>query len=48
MKKTTSFSISEAEEVARKIGIAWAHLKEFGDYYTRLKIMEDEAEVSHS
>ena len=24
--------------------IAWAHLKEFGDYYTRLKKMEDEAE----
>lgn len=24
--------------------IAWAHLKEFPDYYTRLEIMEDEAE----
>lgn len=24
--------------------IAWAHLKEFGDYYTRLKKMEDEAD----
>ena len=24
--------------------IAWAHLKEFGDYYTRLKKMENEAE----
>lgn len=24
--------------------IAWAHLKEFPDYYTRLKKMEDEAE----
>ena len=24
--------------------IAWAHLKEFSDYYTRLKKMEDEAE----
>jgi hypothetical protein len=24
--------------------IAWAHLKEFRDYYTRLKKMEDEAE----
>jgi len=24
--------------------IAWAHLKEFGDYYTRLAIMEAEAE----
>jgi len=24
--------------------IAWAHLKEFDDYYTRLKKMEDEAE----
>ncbi|OGF30429.1 hypothetical protein A3H09_02160 [Candidatus Falkowbacteria bacterium RIFCSPLOWO2_12_FULL_45_13] len=24
--------------------IAWAHLKEFFDYYTRLKKMEDEAE----
>jgi len=23
--------------------IAWAHLKEIADYYTRLKIMEDEA-----
>lgn len=25
--------------------IAWAHLNEFADYYTRLKKMEDEAEV---
>lgn len=25
--------------------IAWAHLKEFPDYYTRLKKMEDEAET---
>ncbi|MDP2709196.1 MAG: DUF5661 family protein [bacterium] len=25
--------------------IAWAHLKEFPDYYTRLKKMEDEADV---
>lgn len=25
--------------------IAWAHLKEFPDYYTRLKIMEDEADA---
>ena len=25
--------------------IAWAHLKEFADYYTRLKKMEDEADV---
>ena len=24
--------------------IAWAHLKEFPDYYTRLKKMEDEAD----
>jgi len=24
--------------------IAWAHLKEFSDYYTRLKKMEDEAD----
>lgn len=24
--------------------IAWAHLKEFADYYTRLKKMEDEAD----
>lgn len=24
--------------------IAWAHLKEIPDYYTRLKIMEEEAE----
>ena len=24
--------------------IAWAHLKEFPDYYTRLEIMETEAE----
>ena len=24
--------------------IAWAHLNEFADYYTRLKKMEDEAE----
>jgi len=25
--------------------IAWAHLNEFADYYTRLKKMEDEAEA---
>jgi hypothetical protein len=25
--------------------IAWAHLKEFPDYYTRLAVMEAEAEV---
>ena len=25
--------------------IAWAHLKEFPDYYTRLKVMEDEADA---
>jgi len=25
--------------------IAWAHLKEFADYYTRLKKMEDEADA---
>jgi hypothetical protein len=25
--------------------IAWAHLKEFPDYYTRLEIMEKEAEA---
>ncbi len=24
--------------------IAWAHLKEFADYYTRLEAMEEEAE----
>lgn len=24
--------------------VAWAHLKEFADYYTRLKKMEDDAE----
>lgn len=24
--------------------IAWAHLKEFPDYYTRLEVMEEEAE----
>ena len=24
--------------------IAWAHLKEFADYYTRLAVMESEAE----
>lgn len=24
--------------------IAWAHLKEFPDYYDRLEVMEDEAE----
>ena len=28
--------------------IAWAHLKEFPDYYTRLKRMEDEAERDHA
>ena len=25
--------------------IAWAHLNEFADYYTRLKKMEDEADL---
>ena len=25
--------------------IAWAHLKEFPDYYTRLEVMEKEAEA---
>ena len=25
--------------------IAWAHLKEFPDYYTRLAVMEAEAEA---
>jgi len=25
--------------------IAWAHLNEFGDYYARLKKMEDEADL---
>lgn len=27
--------------------IAWAHLKEFADYYTRLAAMEAEAEAGH-
>ncbi len=25
--------------------IAWAHLKEFSDYYTRLEVLENEAEA---
>lgn len=28
--------------------IAWAHLKEFSDYYTRLEKMEEEAEKFYS
>jgi len=28
--------------------IAWAHLKEFPDYYTRLRVMETEAEADWS
>ena len=28
--------------------IAWAHLNEFADYYTRLKKMEDEADAHWS
>lgn len=28
--------------------IAWAHLKEFPDYYTRLTAMEAEAEAAHA
>jgi hypothetical protein len=28
--------------------IAWAHLKEFPDYYTRLRVMEAEAEADWS
>jgi len=32
------------DDLAMTGKIAWAHLKEFGDYYTRLKKMEDEAE----
>lgn len=32
------------DDLAMTGKIAWAHLNEFADYYTRLKIMEDEAE----
>jgi hypothetical protein len=32
------------DDIAVTGKIAWAHLKEFPDYYTRLKKMEDEAE----
>jgi len=35
--------IDDNEEMAGKI--AWAHLKEIRDYYTRLKKMEDEGEA---
>jgi hypothetical protein len=35
--------IDDNKEMAGKI--AWAHLKELRDYYTRLKKMEDEGEV---
>ncbi len=35
--------IGDDENLAGKI--AWAHLKEFPDYYTRLKKMEAEGEV---
>jgi len=32
------------DDLAMTGKIAWAHLNEFGDYYTRLKKMEDEAD----
>ncbi|MDD4271184.1 MAG: hypothetical protein PHF50_00005 [Patescibacteria group bacterium] len=32
------------DDLAMTGKIAWAHLNEFADYYTRLKKMEDEAE----
>jgi hypothetical protein len=32
------------DDLAMTGKIAWAHLNEFADYYTRLKIMEDEAD----
>lgn len=32
------------DDLAMTGKIAWAHLNEFGDYYTRLKKMEEEAE----
>ena len=32
------------DDLAMTGKIAWAHLNEFGDYYTRLKTMEDEAD----
>ena len=35
--------IDDNEQMAGKI--AWAHLKEIRDYYTRLKVMEDEGEA---
>ncbi len=35
--------IGDDEEMAGKI--AWAHLKEIPDYYTRLKAMEEEGEA---
>ena len=35
--------IDDNEQMAGKI--AWAHLKEIRDYYTRLKKMEDEGEA---
>ena len=33
------------DDLAMTGKIAWAHLNEFADYYTRLKKMEDEAEA---
>ena len=37
----TNITNDEPIETAK---IAWAHLKEYGDYYTRLEAMEREAE----
>ena len=33
------------DDVMMTAKIAWAHLKEFPDYYTRLERLEDEAEA---
>ena len=35
---------AEAREIGLTAKIAWAHLKEIGDYYTRLEAMEADAE----
>jgi hypothetical protein len=44
MSNKQQFSAEEARSIGTRLGIAWAHLKEIRDYYTRLDRLEAEAE----
>jgi hypothetical protein len=46
MKHHREFSNEEARRIGEQTTgkIAWAHLNEFPDYYTRLEVMEADAE----